>query len=516
LHAIVADELLVSDQEPGEVTGLELAWHLMRCGRTAEATGYLLRGAREAIDHGSAWEAERAIVTGEPEIRGEQIVEGRLLLAEALLEQGRDRETRDVVLRTDSSPFPRWADMGRALATSALAYSPDQPVQYAEESFQELLELLKNSENSRARALAARGAAIFANKLGDQRVAAKLLEVTGEVATAGFSTIDLADLEYARATALYELRDLDASERWAMQAVNRLEEAGLMNSTLLGLYCGRGAIECARGHYAEAIPVLERAHSIAKRIGNQTIIRPCLSNLALCHLRLGDHKAQIRFGERACHRTPETQWIFGDVTYSSHLAMGYALSGDAHRAFDALASGDAAADRLASPWPRQLWLLRRADVLQILGRRVEAMKTAAIALGETFGGVLNWSYAGAYARWTALVVRTSTDAENARKEVQSLVNQLDHFDALDRAEILAAAVFLSQLVDKDCDREAELLREALRALPDSVAATMRKFGFLGTARPLGAARKSRRRRRSDERRGGDPGGNPSPDPGSPN
>ncbi|MEO8031517.1 MAG: AAA family ATPase, partial [Gemmatimonadota bacterium] len=60
LHARVAQRLMdgLSEQPP---TGLELAWHCFRAGRTDEGQKYLLTGAREAIDEGAVCEAELAL-----------------------------------------------------------------------------------------------------------------------------------------------------------------------------------------------------------------------------------------------------------------------------------------------------------------------------------------------------------------------------------------------------------------------------------------------------------------------
>ena len=66
VHGRIADNLIVEHSEGDESSGLELAWHCMRADRSAEATPYLLRGARKAIRSGSPYGAERALSTALP------------------------------------------------------------------------------------------------------------------------------------------------------------------------------------------------------------------------------------------------------------------------------------------------------------------------------------------------------------------------------------------------------------------------------------------------------------------
>lgn len=505
LHALVADELLQRDKELHCVNGLELAWHLIRCGRLTEGSAYLLRGAREAIDHGAAWEAERALRTGEEVLQNEQSIAGRLLLAESLLEQGRESETREIAIPVESERCEWAREMSNAIAIAALARVPEQPVDEALSSFHALVDIVCHATVARARGIAARGAAVFALKLGDSRYAEELLAATAVADYVGLNTIDIADLRYARATALYQLRRLKDSEQEAVQATNELEHANVTNSTLLSLYCGRGAICCARGEYSDAIGILEKAHEIARRIGNQTTARACLSNLALCCFRLGDTPGQIRWGEMALRRRHGTGENFGETTYTYHLAIGYALCGEAQKAFDALAVGDSAAGRLAPAWARQSWLLSRADVLAILGRQEDAARAAREAVSSSFDGLLSDSRAGPYARWRARVVRNPEEAGGARAEVLELLNRGERFDALDRVEILAAAILLGQLISIDVSREVKSLQHGLAQLPGAVASLLRHLGFLESVKPLGAARMTRRRKRSDARPMEDPG-----------
>src|SRR5690606_28256522 len=141
----------------------------------------------------------------------------------------------------------------------------------------------------------------------------------------------------------------------------------------------------------------------------------------------------------------------------------------------------------------------RADVLTVLGRRQDAARAAREAIGTEFNGLLSDSRAGPYARWKARLARNPADAQVARAEVLQFLEGGERYDALDRAEILAAATLLGQLTNSDVSREAQSLRQALSQLPTAVSGLLRSLGFLDEVKPLGAARTTPRRRRSDAR-----------------
>lgn len=495
-HEIIVNDLLGSPTLSGSTSGLEVSWHLCRCGRASQASEYLLRGAREAIDHGAPWEAERALESGREVLPSSAATECQLLLAEAFWEEGREREARETALAAEANATGQALPLAKAIATGALARVAEQPAEEARHCFDTLLGLLAQSPESHVIGIASRGASTFATKIGTQDAFQALHEAVECVEIEGMSTADAADVRYARAAALYLLRRLEESEHQAAIAAEELERAELTNSTLLGLYCGRGAIRCARGEYAEALEVLEKAHGIARKIGNQTTARACLSNLALCCFRLGDIPAQIRWGQMALDRSLGAPVTYDDATYSYHLAVGYAASGDGLKAFDVLSIGDAAARNLTAPWAQQSWLLCRADVLAFLGRHEEAKRVARDAVGPGFSGLLSDSRAGPYARWKARLARDSAEAQEALEEVARLACSYEKYDFVDRAEILAASSLLGQLRNLDTSRESLLLRGVLCRLPVAVAEYLQRLGFLTEVRPLGVARNSRQRRRS--------------------
>ncbi len=118
LHSMVADRLLAGSGIEEPIPGLEVAWHLVRGDRLAEAVPYLLAGGRESIRRGAPHEADLALSTGLPALTGAARRTAILLLAEALQELG------------------RWADSLRVLEMSS------EPFDQAEESWREVLRVL--------------------------------------------------------------------------------------------------------------------------------------------------------------------------------------------------------------------------------------------------------------------------------------------------------------------------------------------------------------------------------------
>ena len=118
LHGSIADRLLAGAGESIVGIGLEIAWHCIRAGRGDQATPHLLRGAREALRRGAPHEAERALASALPNLRGQVRVDGSLLLAEALQEQGCWQESLDRLMDLGGDHGERHDE---ALVLSALA-----------------------------------------------------------------------------------------------------------------------------------------------------------------------------------------------------------------------------------------------------------------------------------------------------------------------------------------------------------------------------------------------------------
>ena len=93
LHGEVVTRLLAAEEAGRRIPGLEIAWHLIRAGRSDEATPYLLRGARESMRGGAPHEAERGLSTAMDRLQEPDRSEAMLLLGEALQEQGRMKES---------------------------------------------------------------------------------------------------------------------------------------------------------------------------------------------------------------------------------------------------------------------------------------------------------------------------------------------------------------------------------------------------------------------------------------
>ena len=119
LHGRIADLLLASDGLGESVPGLEIAWHCVRAGRPDECTPYLLRGARQAMEHGAPFETEQALSSALVWLQSRYRHEAMLLLVEALQEQGRWTESRETLAAAQVSADEETREAAFVLAAKA-------------------------------------------------------------------------------------------------------------------------------------------------------------------------------------------------------------------------------------------------------------------------------------------------------------------------------------------------------------------------------------------------------------
>jgi DNA-binding SARP family transcriptional activator/tetratricopeptide (TPR) repeat protein len=522
LHAIVADELLVSDQEPGEVTGLELAWHLMRCGRTIEAAGYLLRGAREAIDHGAAWEAERAIVTGEPELQGVQVSDGKLLLVEAIQEQGRFSESRLVLAGFDPGDTEDRQLLAQVFEETATRHHPPPSLSTMLESFGRLLAIADRGRSGRAAIIAVCGAAYLLSLLQDTSCCSRLLDATNKLLPLPPDPSDAARLLQARAMAFYNSRRLDECVNELVNGLTLLSSAGLRNTTLVELHAGLGVVACARGAYEDAEVHLSKAHDLAVAIGNYTVAACLAGNLGLCALRCGRLPTALEWFNRALRPRQGIERTTLRVVYVVNQAIVQALLGQHQAAYDSIAEGEQTVSNQTIEWIRQYWLLGKADVLWLLDRRGEAEATARRAVSGDLGNARSNYTLGPYARWTSRIASRG-DLASIVEHAQKLAVDVASVDQMDRVQLLAAKLVLERrgalLEERNpnlavLDLESQLAQQ-LASIPPFACTFLEKLGAFEMPKPRGASRRSRRRMKCAEMPSEGPKGSQALDPDSP-
>ena len=175
LHASVADRLVHSDQGLEPTSRLEIAWHTMRAGRLKDAIPHLLEGATQAMRSGAPQIAERALSSALASLRDDDLVSATVLLVEALQEQGRWRESLDVVTSLDATVAQDRAQELFAMASLAKGRLGSSISSDLFESVPALRSIVQTCKHIPTRLRAARAAAHCVAFLRDRVLAGELL-----------------------------------------------------------------------------------------------------------------------------------------------------------------------------------------------------------------------------------------------------------------------------------------------------------------------------------------------------
>ena len=382
LHEQIADRLLASEASGGEVSGLEIAWHSIRCGREEAATVYLLRGAREALSRGAAFDAEQALSSAMSWLQGSSRVEARLLLAEVLQDQGRWQESAAVVPTNRSELDDTQAEVAQALVLSADASAERMTSDQLMRKVIQLMDFVINSSSSRARVIAATKAGGVYSRVREPELGETLIKLLdGMMATA--QGIDLARLLYSKGVTLYALRHVGRSLACVEKALSIVSDLGLGGSLKAQFQNGLGAICASNGQYEASITHFLDAHHTARDVENSLIARTAISNLALSYGRLGSYEQQLSWATRGIGMMDSRAMDSPEVICTYSAALASAMLG---RDNDAVTFVEALEPYVTSdipPWLRQSWGLYRADILLI----VQGLPKALAAAQQTFDDV---------------------------------------------------------------------------------------------------------------------------------
>ncbi|HWA16294.1 MAG TPA: AAA family ATPase, partial [Gemmatimonadales bacterium] len=206
LHGMIADRLISAASRGEMVSGLALAWHSYRAGRTAEAEPHLLVGAREAIEKGAPFEAELALSSALPHLRGEIELQARLILSAALQEQGRWSESLSVIA-SDSEWPAHLQGKERSLVLNARAMLSQDPETSAQ-MLDQIAERMENESESGVLLLYARAAAHLAFYLGTRAISEKIVDRLARLDLAQMPAQVRAGFNYSLATLAWSTRQL--------------------------------------------------------------------------------------------------------------------------------------------------------------------------------------------------------------------------------------------------------------------------------------------------------------------
>ena len=478
LHGAIADRLLSEDGTSVNSSGLEVAWHCLRAGRQEQGTPHLLRGARQAIRQGAPHVAERALESAIPTLPRSDRAAVRLILAEAMQEQGRWRESLDVI---DNLPATESGDVGSRATVLAAVSRRNLGASLAEETRSEiplLTTILRESSDGRTRVAAARTVAHFASIERDASAARELLSLVDEIHRDELDDDTQGQLALTRALLLWITGNVQESYLEAQRAVDALNKKGVANSEAVQLTIGLGTLRMHKGKYADALAHYYHAAEMAKRLGNDTQLATIFGNLAICYGRLGDYEEQLRFSTAA----PRTWGAeFGglvelQIVYCQALSL--IVLGRPDEASEVIDDLDR---RLRGPlpsWMKQAWLLWKADLLLCAGRSEDASKTAEEAFADMGIRLYSPALAGPFARWLAHTGKSGPNYSAARSAVESMLESLSDFDSLDQVEVICAALTLGLQNETQQSVSEHAIEKRLHDLPYEVVNHLRRVGSL--------------------------------------
>jgi DNA-binding SARP family transcriptional activator len=438
MHSSIADRLISSDIGEERAIGLEIAWHCMRAGRTAEAAFHLIRGARATIRTGAPQIAERALSSALPGLAGEDLTRASLLLAEVLQEEGRMVDSLDVLSSIEDQVADHRRERLAALRALAHRNLGAAKGEFANEELKRLMEIVRSSTDVPTRALAGRAIAYLLLDRRDRRMTVELLALLDMIPAAELDADAIGHLALARALLLYQNGDSHASFAQASNGIEELSRRGAANLVTVQLQAGLGSIMSSEGQYEAAIANYEQALGMANRLGNDRQIASIAGNIALCCGRLGRYPDQLEWAGKigGPHGPDFTGFVEAQCAYSQ--AFAHAMCGRCELALSAI---DALDRRLIGPipaWIVQGWSLWKADLMLICRHRTEANVAAQAALRDHSFILRTPAFAGPYARWLSLSADTAEEKSQATERLMQMGDRLDDFDALDQVEILCA------------------------------------------------------------------------------
>jgi len=478
LHGLIADRLIGAEERGEHVPGLMLAWHCFRSARPLEAIPYLLRGAREAMDGGAPYDAEFALRTAMASLGDDVKPVAKLLLAEALQEQGRWEESREVVRVTEMFPGSE-SGRRRILESNAIA-AQLRDKESAEAQLRDIrLQLEQETDTSNAIELIRSGgkAAYF---LCDSAEAEWLhREATKSMKTVGTLRDEL--ILMAPIGVLVWLSGRTAEfDRVVSRSEVLLEHAksqGMRNQSVARLLQIKGCLEMSLGRYSAGAASQSHASALYRQHLDEAMEASIAGNVSLAHLRLGNYALARDWAITAtlADVAPKTSWT--TINSSLRLAWAQAMMGESSKAIG-IVETCLCNCVVHSPWVMQALGLLVADVYELCGENKLAFTTANNALSNSGWELKTRAVAGAFARWIAKVGSAGGDWDWTRQCFQPLLRDLNRNDLVDQAEILTAWGWsVRNIGNGEHDSHGEL-GITLGKLPEATIHQLRRFGFL--------------------------------------
>ena len=470
LHASVADRLLLSECHRTSSTKLEVAWHCMRAGRTDEAIPHLLSGATEAIRGGAPQSAEIALTTALHALCGLNLVSAQLLLVEALQEQGRWRESLEILDIIKDKGRREEVFTLAALAKGALGLPSVEWLEF----LPALKEIIRSGHSTIDRIRAVRAVAHVTTNLRNRDLASQMLDSIDTIDTSDQDVDATSLFGLSRAQLLYQAGRVEASYQLAEMLLKDLRRRGVANSTVVRLQIGLGVNRCRQGRYSDAIAHHEKALRDAILLGNEALALQVRSNLALCYGRVGRYEDQLKCASDPALPNEDRLMDYTDVQLAWSMALPHAIAGRLDRMRAALDESERKWRGGAEPYVCQAWGLWKADTLAAGGLLDEASRVARDAVLRYDMKLLCSAVAGVFARWVAITCDDGPHRHRAASILADMVTNLDDYDTLDQVEILCARLMHGC---EEVDKHLEQLQARTSQLPETALASLRICGI---------------------------------------
>jgi tetratricopeptide (TPR) repeat protein len=469
LHGSIAARLLDESSRGVQFLGLEIAWHAIRAGQAAGVAQYLLKGAQEAISQGALDTAARALTTALPQLSAHEREAAALLLAEVLQEQGRWGESASIL---DTECARETSGLGTVFSIIAAHRTATSSGDQLLHDIEHLQSIVDSHRPLRIRLQAVNAAAQLMGDIRDPGPAGALYQVASQIHADTLTEDDRIQLDLCRAQFLYYSGHQEAASSALMRLVKQFKDRGVVNSRLVRVYSGIGAVRCYQGQYEEAKTAYQSGYSVAVRIGNEQQQGLLAAQLALCCLRLGEYRELL---ERSGMAAPVGAFSpYQEIQVAYYRAFAYSMLGDPNTAVQAFEALGTRQPPEGPAWLTQAWRLLRADILCLCGQRMAAIHQAREAVGLRQPVLHALSFAGAFARWLAL----SSEGQHSgtvRSMLGDLSRRMDELDTLDRVEVICARLIMGE--GRGSDLEI-LLRKYLAGLPPAVAGQLQRLGVL--------------------------------------
>jgi DNA polymerase III delta prime subunit len=476
LHGAVADRLLTEDGFPEPIPGLEIAWHLVRADRLAEAVPYLLAGGREAIRSTAAHEADIALSTGLPALIGRPRRTAILLLAEAQQELGRWEDSLHLLDFADE-PFDSsersCREVYQTIARRCLGHISAKDMSEATNALFAIAEGDADLE-TRVKALAASVRLLTLTR--DEEHILRLERLTVIMGDAEMDPFQRLHLILARAWILSATRKTCEGLMEIERGIQLADQTKITSSIVARLLVGYGCCLCMTGRYFDALTPLNRAALIAERLDNRTLRGECASQLALAEGRNGNITAQIRWAQEALRLFAPTEWSASVVGATYELALGLI---DEERYAEAREVATQLEDRLspeAPEWIAQGALLCCADVAALSGHPRRAFALARRSTTGNLAVLQHGAYAGQFARWVMRLGIRDKCVYEARVRLATSFPEPRELDSKDQTEVLAALAILNAKLGVDPAASWKEIAERLAKLPPGISTQMRRLG----------------------------------------